>query len=181
MTQMNTRPPEGPIQLTPPGLLGLLQLKTGGFLPDTLKQDVQPTINMEPWYLRATASVLYALPIRNLAPGVYNDFVGWAAPADIRASNTDTWYVHNFTIQCFGNASSITYARPAVQYSGGVPSFFGLGDVSPALAAGGTSLIVARDFWIPPGAELGMYVGTVGAGGTGDFLCVGLEYTRCQL
>lgn len=45
--------PLGPIQVIPPGLVGLLQLKQFGRLPDQLQGSVQPVLEMRDWYFQA--------------------------------------------------------------------------------------------------------------------------------
>jgi len=174
--------PSGPIQNIPPGLLGLLNLKNTGRLPDVLNGTVQPTVDLQDWWLRSVAIQLVATPSRSVAPGVVQDFVPFVAPNDITVPGNEWWWVQGYTLQFLGNASTISYACPAVRYVGGVSPYFRLGvGITRSLIAGQSELVTAERFWLPPGSSLGFYLDIVGAGGTADVTCRGLAFSRLQV
>lgn len=171
-----------PIQLAPPGLLGLPQLKTAGINPDALQRQISPTIDLEAWWLRASARKA-AATLLDLAPATYAAVQGFAT---LTVPNTAWWYVRNYTVRLQGQAALAVITRFALAYK--VPTSAGSPDgdyllqdllfgsvTEPAMCA-----LSAKNFWLPPGAQLGLWVDTVTVN-TFRVLLTGLDYTELPL
>lgn len=176
------------MQLQPPGLLGLTQLKTGGVVPDALAQTIQPEFDILEFWLRAsreiwqTTSSLVAPPA-SFGFGAFN-------PGPIIVPETQWWYVHSYSI--VGRAAAVgdgwSNFRGAMAFNTagtqrvrflGEPTFAGLELAASSPTFNAT--ILAERFWAPPGANLGFYIGNV-TGVTGfECLLASLDYTRCPI
>lgn len=55
---MDVRPAQGPVQITPDGLLGLLDLLGRGVVPNSIAGFVQPTLDMGQFYFNAQREIL---------------------------------------------------------------------------------------------------------------------------
>lgn len=143
-----------PIQLIPPGLLGLFQLKQEGRgiveLPDVL----QGTLELRDWYFQAR--VESNVDVHGVVIGTNTfDYFREFAPNAIVVPAREYWYVHNFTVFCTaGNAADRSDFWPAY-----IPQQQG-SQFPVALAATqrmeGTSWAnPSQNFFLPPGAELG--------------------------
>jgi len=180
------RPANGPVQLTPPGLLGLLQLKTGGFVPDALLQSVQPTLDLLPFWLRAAAENFndsYSVVIPGPATPTEIVPLTDAATHTLMLGPTaqEWWYVENLSVGV--STSGATTPTCCLGYVlnggpvGGVTSQYVSNFVRPV--AGEAPPLVARDFWVPPGGVIGVYVDTFLV--SFDLVLTGLRYTRCAI
>lgn len=155
---MNER---GPIQVYPPGLLGLLQLKADGRAVSNLTDTCGPSLEMAPWWLRAKAE-LYTTPATGThAAGGFATFVPFTV-GPIQVPNGEWWYVHDysvvFTAPGGSTASNIRLAAASTPAS----AFYGaLSDTTIQLAATANLLISSKDFWLPPGARLGYYIDAI--------------------
>jgi hypothetical protein len=173
----------GPIQVIPPGLLGLLQIKSpSGENPNLLNNDVQPVLDMLPWWLRANRIVSQVNAGRTLAINSINAFTAFS-PNAILVPESEWWYVHSFTVafDCAGGGSA-TMMGPALQFNQvGTLRWRTLMPVVAALAAAGGALaMTAEDFWAPPGSQLGFYISEV-AGADLQIDMRGLDYTVCRI
>lgn len=156
---MNER---GPIQISPPGLLNLLQLKSEGRSVSNLSDTCIPSLEMSTWWLRAAAQLdqtAYAVTVAAAVVATYQDFT---APSNIMVPNGEWWYVHEFAATmatgAAGSATNVRLARATVRYSG-------MGE-QVQLGASQTMLLTVNDLWLPPGTKLGFFVDTVvGVGG----------------
>jgi hypothetical protein len=114
--------PIGPIQIIPPGLLGLLQLKQLGRLPDKLSDLVAPVVELRDWYLTArrvdefglfgsSANLLLAGPSFSGISG----FTLASGPI-MAVPQNQIWWVEQFTIDVVlsGAADFIRFA-PMIQ------------------------------------------------------------------
>lgn len=183
---MIPREPLGPVQLAPAGLLGLLQLKTGGFNPDALRQDIQPTVEVGPYWLRAA--------YKTITDGYSRTDVGNGNEIDILLDTLtgartlgppadQWWYVHHVTMACFSDTNSTTDVGVGMRLPGGPGSTLAdlvVGDTFD-VAANATEQRSARDFWMPPGSFLGFWFGVAGAGGSINVNLVGMQYTALQV
>jgi hypothetical protein len=174
--------PSGPIQLIPPGLLGLLQLKSpAGQNPAVLNSDVGGTIDLLPFYLRANRRVWALNSGITLAAGTYNTFTA-LSPNAIDCPQNQWWYVHSVTMTfTVGAASSYVMANLAMRWNSvGTIRWRVLGSPSRAgtlTSADGEIALLAEKFWMPPGSSLGVNVGIV-AGAAGLAIDLrGMDYT----
>lgn len=182
---MEVRKPVGPIQIQPPGLLGLLQLKVGGFMPDALAQDVQPTVDLEGYWLRAAAqneSVGYSRALVAATYGFTASLLDTAtATVALGPSQQEWWFVHDYALRYNAPGGTGTNLRPAWTLRPGPGAAQAEFYVGETYQAAGAPFIAARagGFWLPPGAVLGSYVDVVTAGLQIDLM--GLRYTRCPV
>lgn len=179
---MKVREPNGPIQVTPAGLLGLLSLKTGGLMPDAMRQDVQPTVPLDAYWLRAKRVFDQVNRGITLAAASYDNFQNYS-PNTITVPETEWWYVHSYSVRgnVSGAGASINSLRLAMLWNPvGTQRFRFLGDGGNRenfmTDARPYSLMLAESFWCPPGSQLGFFVGSVSGAGL-DMTVVGLDYT----
>lgn len=79
--------PSAPVQLIPPGLLGALQLKTGGRNPTSLGDAYVPTIDCLDWLLNAKQEFL--IDVSSIATGpIFQGLPTLVVP------DREWWYVH---------------------------------------------------------------------------------------
>lgn len=153
----------GPIQLNPPGLLALLQVKNSGKNPTVLLDSVSPTVDMGTWYMRSMQE--YSQVVGNL-PADGSGTLG----VSISVPQGEWWFVHELGLEVRAGAAdaaatcifglvmrplSVSNALPITQWS---QPLVGSATLRPF------GFAVARGFWAPPGAPLfaeGHY--TVGA------------------
>lgn len=169
----------GPIQLAPPGLLGLLGLKADGRAVPKLGDVCVPSLEMSTWWLRAAATLLTTANGATVPAGTYRGFLGYTP--GIAITNGQWWYVHDysvsFTAAAANTATNISLAATSVA-SGNFYSRLGT-DKIDNLAAGTSVLLGAQGFWLPPGSTLGYWVDTVvGAAGLVSAVTQ-LRYTPC--
>jgi len=183
---MKVREPNGPVQVTPVGLLGMLSLKTGGQMPDAMRQDIQPGIDMEDWWLRAQRVVDRTNRGITLAAAVINDYVDYS-PNAIIVPEQEWWFVHSISVRStpVGAGDSFYGLRQALAFnSTGTIRFRFVGDPGPTAAITTASVyptLMAERFWAPPGSRIGFYVGeVVGPGGLAVDV-VGFDYTVLPL
>jgi len=170
---MKVREAVGPVQVLPPGLLNMLQLKTGGQSPDAMRQDIQPSIDLEAWWLRATRQKVSAAYNISAAVAGYLTVVLPlnVSGATLGPDNRTWWYVHDASVVGnLGAASSATGLQPAFEEDGGPfnntlnYTTVGAGARLVSIAAGNgeTSVIMgAHGFWMPPGSRFGCYIDQV--------------------
>lgn len=90
------RPPQGPIQTLPPGLLSALGLQGVGQLPDVLMGSVQPIIDLTESYLQVARQPLQSSAYTVAAgAGAYSSAF---YASDIVIPPTEWWFVHNITV-----------------------------------------------------------------------------------
>lgn len=178
--------PSGPIQVIPPGLLGLLNLKNMGRLPDVLINEVQPGIDLQEWWLRANLINQPAPSTDSLVAGSYNSFRSFTAGAGaIQVPDREWWFVEWYTASftAAGAGNSATSIDLALEFQqAGVSRWTPLGCVEPAQAILNNARwqLVAKSFWVPPGSELGFCVSSV-ATAVLDVATLTLRYTPCPI
>lgn len=153
----------GPIQNIPRGLLGLLQLKNLGKNPDVLIGNVQPTLDMLGFWLANDAR-----PDTTQYTGtqVTGNSIISGPTVNLSVPQEETWFVHQFSLQiACGAADTVSNAVPIMYLTGtGVIRWQGMTEAALNIAAGGRGgVITARNFWAPPGAGFGWYLGQVTA------------------
>lgn len=149
-----------PIQLIPPGLLGLLQLKNNGKNPQELPDQVQAIMEMRDWYMECNhETVVQTVDVANGAVG----FTAYTTPIIVPA--TEYWFVEDYTVQtntALIATSVVSFAAAWRIVTGAVFSQFGVGTPQQLLtgvAAGrGGFAFSDRGFFLPTGAELGIRV-----------------------
>lgn len=171
----------GPIQGIPPGLLGLLQLKTVGRNPGTLDGNVSPGFELSDWYLRANQiqlSTTYTQLMAATAGGGYQVFT---TPSALVVPDGEWWYVNFYAARGgLAAADTVNQMRTAIQTNRVAPVRFGRFGGPNTLAGQGSLLCFDTDFWVPPGAEFGVHVANV-VSPAGVTLTADLVYTPCQL
>lgn len=186
---MIVRGPVGPVQVLPPGLLNMLQLKSSGYNPDALKQDIQPTIDMTDWWLRATRKNWGPDNTVLQAAGSVGGILVPLGPGLIQAKPGPTawWYVHRATIKCSAITAETSQLQFGIIEPGGAQgstandTFHTLGEFRPSLAADQAWIFNQQDFWLPPGSSFGMYVGAVAATGSLFIELLGCSYSELPL
>lgn len=169
----------GPIQVIPPGLLGFLQLKTGGLNPTELNGLLQPTLQLRDWMFLATAESL-----TNSQAGV-GIGSAWAPlfGGGIVVPQGEAWWVEFFSgvalINAGGVMSDFRLGYRSQNIVGITDNVFILSPVQVAKSAGQyMNADGYRPFFMPPGAEL-MYFREL-SGGTSD-IRFNVRLTRLKL
>jgi hypothetical protein len=182
---MMVRAPVGPVQIAPAGLLGLLQLKIGGYMPDALKQDVQPNIDLGPYWLRSTRQKMLAAYSKGTTAGTYNAVIPLleVAGVPLGPGNKAWWFVHDMCVLTSGLVAATTQVGLGFTETGGP-----LGNVNTTILTAPRDIAIGdaigmshQGFWVPPGAQLGCYIGTVAATGTLNAVLMGLAYSECPI
>jgi len=163
--------PSGPIQVAPAGLLGFLQLKSpAGRNPTVLFDSVQPTIDLFNFWMQSRV-IDDTVNTQNLVAGS-GGFTAWSTP--IIVPQGETWFITNYSILAtLAAGDTVTQMRPIVRYNPlvGVTPFGRLGtDVATSNAAS-RIIVAAENFWLPPGAELGIF--TTSTVSAGNIACLG--------
>lgn len=155
----------GPIQVIPPGLLGLFQLKGHGENPRELATLVNPILEMRDWYFQAQALDWPqarnggVVPTANIAAGGVG-FVAFSTPMTV--PQDEIWYVHHLTIAVGNLAATDVFTGVATMRSVTGNDFFP-GTYQGGQGFGGganprRTFATASGFWAPPGATCGAYV-----------------------
>lgn len=182
--------PLGPIQLIPPGLLGLLQLKQLGRLPDKLADTVAGVVELRDWYLTArrvdqttlfgnATLVTAALGAGNTGFQAFH--VGAAGGPVCIVPQNQLWWVEQLTIAASLVAADVIRVLPAVTSISGIG--FGVAvdynDVTTARARQ-LSCSIPRGFWAYPGDTFGVAVMDI-TSVPGITLSMGLRATPCPI
>lgn len=186
---MIVRQPVGPVQVLPPGLINLLQLKVGGYVPDALRQDIQPTIDLESWWLRATKRIARQIYTSATPAGTWNDLISVLAAGggNLAPGPKAWWYVHNVSIIASSVTAATTNLQLGIREQGGSrpgptnDALLMTGTFVPSLAAGVSQIFHGTGLWMPPGSSVGVHVGTVGVGGTLNMSLLGFSYSELEI
>lgn len=151
----------GPIQILPAGLLGFLQLKSpAGRNPEVMNGDVQPTVDMLPFYLNQQA-IHATQGGRTVGAGSSGGFFAFDAPS-IVVPLDEWWYCHHFTVQVEPVAAGDTYQgfAPMAFLDPNAPSARAHLLAQPIYGrpTGGKPASAAHNFWLPPGSQLGWFI-----------------------
>jgi len=145
------------IQLIPPGLLGLLQLKNRGQNPGSLEDIVQPGLDILPFWYEAVAEELNGFT-RTPVTG-NNGFASWSTP--ITVPQGEAWWVLNYTIVTsemgVGDSGQfgVGWQNPAANHT------YAVGDISAINSGVGRCVAHGEPFFLGPGAELLWYTNDV--------------------
>jgi len=183
---MRAGEPSGPIQLIPPGLLGLLQIKSpAGQNPNVLNADVQPGIDLEAWWKRANRQVWGLNSGVTLPAAAYGNIAQYS-PNAIAVPQNQWWFVHSYTTRASVNGGGTAFGlRQGMGWNAtGTLRYRALGDVvfdnMTLTAAMGNVLMLSENFWMPPGSFLGHYISLVSVADL-NLDCVGMDYTICPI
>lgn len=179
----------GPIQIIPPGLMGLLQLKQEGRLPGTLSETVVPVIEMRDWYLtarRVDTVGLFGAALQTAAAlvtgnnGVRQLTIG-ATGAPAQVPTGQIWFVEQFVIQ-----ANTAAAADVISF---LPMLLSEQNLSHAVGAPYIDTVTARNrscfakadrgFWAYPGDIFAM--GVIDIATAGITPGANLRATSCQV
>lgn len=154
-----------PIQAIPQGLLGFLQLKNAGKNPSEISELLQPVLDLREWYLQTAmrnfignggAAPSAALPNNTVG------FIGYLATVpNITVPANEVWYCPYYTA-----LSATLLAAETIQFGCGFrnpdagftyQSLIGE-PCDPVTGPNKRAFAFARDFWLPPGTQLGIQV-----------------------
>lgn len=164
----------GPIQSPALGFLSLLNLKNKGLLPDVLIGKLQPVIDLGGYFLRG--SLMNAPAVQRVqAPAVVTNFVPFTVTLTV--PDNETWYVEHATLRATAAAAGNTCNEYAFGYQlpGGITPWFMLSNSNQVDAVKTCTTVSAQGFWLPSGAVLGAFIGTVAVGNV-TFDLVGFRY-----
>lgn len=171
----------GPIQLSPPGLLGLLQLKADGRSVPLLDDTCQPSLEMAPWWLRAAAQLWPSGSTIAIGAGASRVFTPFTVNP-FTVPDGQWYYIHDYTL-AIGTSPTDTVTRATLSWASQISgsAYFAMFPDAPPfdLAASQERLVTARDFWLPPGARLGLWVDTV-TGAAFSASVRQIRYTPCR-
>ena len=166
----------GPIQVIPPGLLGMLQLKNEGRSPSEFIETLQPTIELFEWLLQTNSIEGPDALSGTIAAGLQGFF-----PATNFVSGQREWHwVHCVSFYSTPVAAGVFFdCRIAFRKVVGAPSaIHNFGDQKWSMGgiAGATSVAWAQSkgFFVPPNMQYGIQVLTnttaLATGGTFNLL-----------
>lgn len=167
--------PSGPIQTFPRGLIGLLQLKSRGQMPDVLQGTVQPTVDLMQLWLNAGQAPDTVLHARAIGAG--NGGFWEFSPNAILVPQNEIWYVHHYTVRVaipagateqtrsFAPAMGVTQVGTILYQVLAAPQTF---DGVAGVAV--TGYVRAGGFWLGPGQSLGFVIGNVATATTHVFV-----------
>lgn len=166
--------PWRPIQTAAPGLLSLLQLKNLGKNPDVLLEEVRPTLEMVPWWLRGDSIPVYEAAISAATSELLS-------PAVLATAQNEWLYIHSLT----GWWTAVTNPSPAgsgvelriTEVGSGNPIYRGPWVPGADINTIGSATATLRDFWVPPGYQVQLLM----VGSIGDFYAIGGYVTRVQI
>jgi hypothetical protein len=158
--------PLGPIQVIPPGLVGLLQLKQLGRLPDNLLGDVNPVLELRDWYMEArrvsTVTLFGGFPATAaITTGGVNFKSMLIGGVNAAVPQGQIWYVEEFTV-----SGSIATAADSISFAAAMsqspltdiqlvgPPYI---DVITARARAAAAK-ADRGYWARPGDTFGAFV-----------------------
>lgn len=157
--------PSKPIQTLPVGLLGLLQVKNLGANPSILLDEVRPTVEMFDMWTNFNLEQDSVTHQRDLATGAGSVQAFGTGP--INVPDGEWWWVKNYTIVAVVPAVAgelVENIAPAILYNSSGPLVWQQltetsRNVTGAALAQSQGAIMAKDFWAPAGASLGVFSG----------------------
>lgn len=150
----------GPIQVIPAGLLGLLQLKNIGKNPNLMQDEVSPGIDLGKWWLETLAAEATETYTSTYIGGTNGPGMNGVGNTLI-SPDTEWWWVKNYTVETAAVAAgtNIRFKPAYLSPRFGVFRPYLLNDDAVTASVVGERVICgARDFWMPPGAQLGTWV-----------------------
>ncbi len=153
----------GPIGVYPLGLLGFLNIKNVGQYPKVLPDTVQCTLDTFDWLMQTQS--IWNYQQSQLARTSGQDGFALFTTNPISVPQNEWWFVENFTAySALGAGDSISLA-PMYQMQNAL-SFHRTGEADNAAGPDGACAAFAENFWLPPGAGLGIFVRGVTTAGS---------------
>jgi len=145
--------PSGPVQVIPPGLLGALQLKNAGQLPDLLMGTYQPVIELRDWLMQFNAeSRTYTI-----AAG----FIGDNYDVIDTVPNDEWWMIHEASATAPSAALATSFSLGlAIQQSNQARGWLVCSSFTPLGIGTSAKLVVSRGgpvVWVPSGHDIRLY------------------------
>lgn len=178
----------GPIQVIPPGLMGLLQLKQEGRLPSQLAETVAPVLELRDWYLTARrVDDLALFPAGQPQVGIATGGIGLktllSGGVAAAVPGNQIWYVEELTIQVNTALATDSLAfSPMVLGNGNRSHQVGPTVFDSAFAGARQRSLFAkadRGFWAFPGDVFAVGVTDVVSAGLTAFMT--LRATPCPV
>lgn len=145
-------PASRPIQVQPQALLGLLQLKNSGRNPEFLGDTVTPIIDLGDWYRVTNDELLPSAQTPALA-AIGTAAFSAANPNSAIVPGNEWWYVTWATLSIAPGAGEALNAQLVWRANASLGGVHAL--TAPVAATASTAnLVTARDFWLPPGAQI---------------------------
>jgi len=180
----------GPVNLIPPGILNLVDLRTLGAAPKELVESYQPTIETFDWFVAGFAD--FAAFEITIPTGTYS---AWSLISVFHTVPArEWWYVYDWTITArgFNATDNVTYyeslAVPNVNQSvGGTAAFFRksalmthTGSAGPPGGEVQTMVGLDRGFWAPPNANFCFGASLAVIGASSMLACSHLRFRRLK-
>lgn len=150
-----------PINKLPLGLLGFLGIKNGGRYPQSLQADLQPSFELQNWYLQTNST---SAQLNGSVSSIGFNANWWTVPQG------ETWAIH----QCFVNSAAVLGAGVSCGFVGAwirsalqvLPA--SLTDMPPIAATAGSVALSVRTqmtpVLVPPGGVIGVFAYALVAG-----------------
>lgn len=155
----------GPVQIFPPGLLGLLQLKNQGRNPDKLPDTLQSTIELRDWLFQSGAVDLGAQVGGNGSLAAAAGAAGYGAftTNPIVVPVEQYWYVIDYQVETANLVATdaVAFGCAYSTYLTGNIQRYGVGERQPLLqgaAVARRGMAHAHGFFVPPGGQLGVNI-----------------------
>lgn len=154
--------PYGPVQVIPPGIVDLLQLKGLGESPGLVTDTFVPTIETRDWLMEPTALIGTSTNV-DLAAGT----VGFADLPNLAATNFNAIWLQHFSIQCMTLAGAGLPATDNCEFAcamrgpavaNGFVVFGERSGLVQGAAPGRFGSAWSQNFWLPPSHQLGVMV-----------------------
>lgn len=170
----------GPVQTPAPGLLSLLNLKSTGQLPDKFTNQILPVLGQEGFLLRGSLQDEVSAHAVTVAAAPVGAFTPFTQPLTV--PNNETWYLEAACVNgAAGGAGAVVdeYAL-AYQMPGGPNPMYVIGNYNNVAAAKPSSMSSALGVWLPAGARIGVWIGTITTN-PGVFTLSGFRFARLLL
>lgn len=159
MAELRTPPP---IQVLPPGLLGLLQIKNGGMNPQFMVENVQPTFELSEWYLRSKLEISGSAATGAIGAGNAGVVAFTTNQVNLNVPANEWWWVTDYWVSATLTAGSSLAQFGIGAFMNGLPGGFPLNGDQISVAALNAAYVRNRSpFWMPPSSQLAYY--TMGA------------------
>lgn len=170
-----------PIQLVPPGFLGLLQLKQMGKNPVEMLETVAPVFPLADWYLRSIEIQLNTTYTQLMAASAAGGYQAFTNPAALTVPEDEWWWVANYAARGgLVAGDTVNGLRTALQTNRTGTVRFGRFGNPINLAGQGSVVCFDSGFWAPPGAEFGLHVTNV-VSAAGVTFTADLRYSPCPI
>src|SRR5690606_41432045 len=101
----------GPIQTPAPGFLSLLNLKNKGLLPDVLKGNLQPVVDLADYFARGAALNITTNYTRVQAAAAVTGLLAFNTPSATVVPQTDTSSAQDVTVRALATGAGAALAE----------------------------------------------------------------------